>query len=498
MAGEPIFTYTEDFTDTHPPRIGYTNPPGIEIVSMKCYITYSKYYDEGVVAVRDLDPTKNEYTFTFTDAELTKLYTLNDMHMYLDSDIDFVLESRDTNNYPRYTVKTRHFRIDTTGAAPAYMNPTVVDGNDDTIALTGNARRIIDGLNKTYVSVTPMPRKGAIIESENVVVSYYDQEFKMDPTGEYLGYFDNLLSIDGAKPKIALTITDSRGLVTTSTISPLGFIKYVPPTLTANVYVETPEGETILKVRAHVEGEIINEEWASTGDYNRVHVDYRVDVNGAGFSDWINGDSYIHYQNHTDEDPTIKYHTFPSSTTADILCTTVTSDKTVTVELRVYDIDVSRAVYYSQTISIIPTFDWSKSDFNFNVPVNIPGFSTEHGHGLSIGHVPMTDFVKETGTDGDWSYRKWNSGITECWCVTTGSVTLASQVDGFYQKVVTVNYPFTFSEPPTVFVDGGSSSHLDIARTFGVQEAARAKFNILGLNAHTAEYSVSVYAIGKI
>lgn len=485
MAGEPIFTYTEDFTDRHPPRIGYTNPSGIAVASMKCYITY---LNGELVTVQDLDPTKNEYTFTFDDDELNNLYTLNNMKHRLDSDIDFVLESTDTSGKVRRTIRTRHFYIDTTNAAPVHSDSYIRDLNDVTIALTGHDFTIIDGLNRTGVHVIPTPKKGADIES--VVVSYYDQEFKMDPTGEYLGYFDNLLSIDGNIPKITVTTTDSRGLVRTNRFSPTGFIKYVPPTLTANVYVETPEGETILKVRAHVEGEIINEKWASTGDDNRVHVDYRVDINGGGFTEWINGDGYIHYQNHTDEDPTIKYHTFPSATTDDILCTTVTSDKTVTVELRVYDIDISRAVYYSQTISIIPTFDWSKSDFNFNVPVNVPGFS--------IGRVPVADFVKEQGTNDIWSYRKWNSGITECWCVATGSVTLGSLVDGFYQKVVTVNYPFTFSEPPTVFVDGGSSSHLDIARTFGAQDAARAKFNILGLNAHTAEYSVSIYAIGKI
>ena len=486
MAGEPIFTYTEDFTDTHPPRIGYTIPAGIAVASLKCYITY---LNGELVAVRDLVLTENEYTFTFDDGELNNLYTRNNMKRRLDSDIDFVLESTDTSGNVRRTIRTRHFYIDTRDAAPVHSDAYIRDLNDDTVALTGHDFTIIDGLNRTGVHVIPTPKKGADIES--VVVSYYDQEFvKMDPPGEYLGYFDNLLSIDGSIPKITVTTTDSRGLVRTNRFSPTGFIKYVPPTLTANVYVETPEGESILKVRAHVEGEIINEEWASTSDHNRVHVDYRVDINGGGFSEWINGDSYIHYLNRTEGDPTIKYHTFPSATTDDILCTTVTSDKTVTVELRVYDIDISRAVYYSQTISIIPTFDWSKSDFNFNVPVNAPG--------LSIGHVPVADFVKEQGTNGDWSYRKWNSGITECWCVATGSVALGSQVAGFYQGAVNVNYPFTFSEPPTVFVDGGSSSTLDIARTFGNQNVGYAKFTILGLTAHTANYSVSVYAVGKI
>lgn len=33
----------------------------------------------------------------------------------------------------------------------------------------------------------------------------------------------------------------------------------------------------------------------------------------------------------------------------------------------------------------------------------------------------MEDFVVEQGTDGDWIYRKWNSGIAECWCKKTAT-----------------------------------------------------------------------------
>lgn len=30
-----------------------------------------------------------------------------------------------------------------------------------------------------------------------------------------------------------------------------------------------------------------------------------------------------------------------------------------------------------------------------------------------------TDTVVESGTSGDWSYRKWSSGVAECWCNTS-------------------------------------------------------------------------------
>lgn len=487
MAGEPIFTYTEDFTDTHPPRIGYTLPPGVTYTSLKTYLTfYGAGVTEGRIGEHVLDMTENEYTFTFNAQDRTKLRTLDGMDAHLYGDIDFVLEATDTNGNKWYGVKTRRLDIDTNNAYPDLTSFYVKDEDPITSALTGDPFKIIDGRNKACVRAVASPNKGASIAS--IKVSYYDQEFKMDdvPAG-YLGYFNNLTSVNGSVPELNVTVTDSRGLVSTFKRPISLFILYAPPTLMANVYIDTPEGESYHLLKTHVEGEIIHEKWA-TG-INTVHVDYRVDRhNGSGFTDWISGDGYIGYSYNPDDRNPINYN---SVVQGDIKYGLhVGTDETITVEVRVYDIDISQAVYYSQTVRFTPTFDWSKSDFNFNVPVNVPGFS--------IGRVDMTDFVKETGTNGDWTYRKWNSGITECWCVATGSVALGSQVAGFYQGAVNVNYPFTFSEPPTVFVDGGSSSTLDIARTFGTRHTDFAKFTILGLTAHTANYSVSVYAIGKI
>ena len=39
----------------------------------------------------------------------------------------------------------------------------------------------------------------------------------------------------------------------------------------------------------------------------------------------------------------------------------------------------------------------------------------------------IADYVIETGTSGIWTYRKWNSGIAECWgtYTKTGPITSA-------------------------------------------------------------------------
>lgn len=48
--------------------------------------------------------------------------------------------------------------------------------------------------------------------------------------------------------------------------------------------------------------------------------------------------------------------------------------------------------------------------------------------GLSIGGNNVDDYVVETGTSGIWTYRKWNSGIAECW----GTATYSTSFDQAY------------------------------------------------------------------
>lgn len=58
---------------------------------------------------------------------------------------------------------------------------------------------------------------------------------------------------------------------------------------------------------------------------------------------------------------------------------------------------------------------------------------------VSLGNDALTDYVVEQGTDGIWTYRKWNSGIAECWCKKTATTTSNG------------NYNFNFA-CPTFFI----------------------------------------------
>ena len=65
----------------------------------------------------------------------------------------------------------------------------------------------------------------------------------------------------------------------------------------------------------------------------------------------------------------------------------------------------------------------------------------------------MTDFVVSQGTEGIWTYRKWNSGIAECWGYTPAtSIACTTQWgSAYYSSPRTYNFPSGLFLPyPTV------------------------------------------------
>ena len=89
---------------------------------------------------------------------------------------------------------------------------------------------------------------------------------------------------------------------------------------------------------------------------------------------------------------------------------------------------------------------------------------------------PITDsseYIIEEGTNGIWTYRIWNSGISECWGKKTISVTTSTSNNGYYTgSVGSLQYPSNLfisepvlnctlkasSFPGHLFIDGTESS----------------------------------------
>ena len=83
----------------------------------------------------------------------------------------------------------------------------------------------------------------------------------------------------------------------------------------------------------------------------------------------------------------------------------------------------------------------------------------------------MADYIVEQGTSGIWTYRKWNSGIAECWGTYTdnrSSTQFTSTGNIFYRTVTNLGFPTSlFNSAPTVnltsnFANAGAISLWDV------------------------------------
>lgn len=73
----------------------------------------------------------------------------------------------------------------------------------------------------------------------------------------------------------------------------------------------------------------------------------------------------------------------------------------------------------------------------------------------------IKDYVTAQGTSGIWTYRKWASGIAECWNTEllniTGSTTSGPLMGGYYAQLNSPSwgrFPFDFIEDPNIAAMG--------------------------------------------
>lgn len=62
----------------------------------------------------------------------------------------------------------------------------------------------------------------------------------------------------------------------------------------------------------------------------------------------------------------------------------------------------------------------------------------------------VVDYIVEQGIDGIWTWRKWNSGIAECWLTTTHNTTFALEANNFMGGFL---YKKVFYFPSDLFID---------------------------------------------
>lgn len=102
---------------------------------------------------------------------------------------------------------------------------------------------------------------------------------------------------------------------------------------------------------------------------------------------------------------------------------------------------------------IADKLNWGGFDYNWNVGTNntsdtwFPVFKNNN-----IQHAVVADYVTESGTNGNWKYRKWKSGRYDAYY--RGTINLAAGTawqGGYYHAATSTAPPPSFSKSVTFF-----------------------------------------------
>lgn len=134
-------------------------------------------------------------------------------------------------------------------------------------------------------------------------------------------------------------------------------------------------------------------------------------------------------------------------------------------------------------------------------PANIGAATSSHTHSKSqiSGLIDPADYIVDFGNSGEWTYRKWNSGISECWRQVTGTITYSSTWNGFRLFEGSADWPSgMFILNPTVLYNCYIGSGYAIAARGGLSTTTKFRWQAIGTDGDpNVGYVIYVYAIGK-
>ena len=331
IARQAVISSISDFTDEDNPVIEYSNPEGNGATSLQACISLDGENDD--IPYREIDLSGTSYTFELTDEERELLRTST-----VGSDsltVYFILKT----TMESITLDDKVEKVFAVINAMPTLNPTIVDINGTTIALTGNPSILVKEHSNAQVISGAEVYKGAGIKSEKIICG--NQSLTGSGTIENVG--------SGA---FVFSLTDTReNTVTQETKVPL--IEYV--NLTCNLVAHAPDAEGDMNFI--VSGNCFSGTFGVAD--NEVLIYYRYKDNASDFTEWFNvgnavlGNNTYSLDVHLDKLDYRKKYTFQAKAV----------DKLMSVA------SVERVV------KTIPVFDWGEEDFNFNVPVRIKGVS---------------------------------------------------------------------------------------------------------------------------
>lgn len=429
-----------------------------------------------------------EHTLTWNNASIQTLYGYLANSDYVDCYIQ--VGYRPAANEP-YTISKAPVRVRLAGVldelAPV-ITCSVVDENTTTRALTGNSSRIVRYFSNARASMSAEGVKGAEIVTTAI------------KTSNATIYGNSYVFTGISDENITFEATDSRGHTASVRDRDMVFLKYVRPTCNmTNIGLPQPNDTC----HVYVSGMYWDGNFGAT--YNELTFWYRykstsipdyvewAEVSNLVYED-ADGNNYnaqfdVELPNHVDS---------------------------FTIQVAALD-KLTSGISGERTVRAYPIFDWSEQDFHFNIPVKIDG--NLEVTGVITSNTPVAqeiepaDYIIEQGTRqtgsgnslANWTFRKWNSGMYECWCRKHIQTAVSTAWGGLYVSGALPHtnliWPGAFIDIPVAnitiapnasgaFLIAGGSTNLTATNTGGY-EIAR------GTSLSSGNFYINYYGMGR-
>ena len=356
-------------------------------------------------------------------------------------------------------------------AAPADAKPSVAITVEDVAGYFATYDAYVQGWSKLKITATPTLAYGSPIKTYAITAD--GKSYNTSPV---------TTDVVQGKDTLAVTakVTDNRGQPSDLTSVDITVLEYSKPSVTAIAYRCNSSGDEDQEgayMRVGFESTIASLNGKNTASYT---IDYGRDpISGTGTS----------YLSDPIECDVSRVWSVEVVVSDDFDSTT----KAATIPIAFTLLD-----FYRTGMGVAMGKVATRDGFDCAMPAY---FTNEvHVKDVYINDEPLVDYIVEQGVEDDWTYRKWNSGIAECWCTISHSPV---NLGGDYNEV-DVWLPFTFANTDyLVQITSKKDSHIvssigDCNRSGTVTHNTR-YFELSYLYTNASAYAVSfnVHVIGR-
>ncbi|MBE6782979.1 MAG: hypothetical protein E7536_03090 [Ruminococcaceae bacterium] len=382
IARYATITSASNFTDEGAPSCKWSNPASSNVT-----VDVGVYWDSSTVLIpyETVTGTSGTKTFTLTNDQKEAIYaklstkTEETVYYYVRTTLS------DGTKYYHKLAKKVSLAGDLT---PTFTGSITPDGA--TQLLTFSDKIWIKGYTDLYYNFTDIEtKKGATVKSYLAICGY-------DKLYTSSGVLENI-----EENVAGLYLHDSRGNAAAYYINDATLLEYVD--LTCNLkkvdmkVITDADGNSTVTATLTVNGNAYSGSFDGDLTYNQATLSYRYKAeDDTEYSNWIE----------ISTNPTLKDNKY----SATIEITGLNYQKAYTFQVGISDLlhgffELGKKTSREVTDKAIPVFDWSKEDFNFNVPVYMQGLSLGGLVKAMTTEYPLT-VTFERGTN-------WTTGTNE-------------------------------------------------------------------------------------